>query len=74
MSPTITNVRLGRLGLSAADCAWGLSPEAVAHLERCAQAVTVRTTHPGGAGRSHAPGIAPRGVVLAGPRETGALL
>lgn len=45
---TLTNTRLQALGLTAADLALGLCPEAVAHLERCAQ--TDRVIAPAGRG------------------------
>jgi hypothetical protein len=53
MSPTLTNTRLRALGLTAADLALGLCPEAVAHLERCALADRVQGPAGRGVGQVH---------------------
>lgn len=53
MSPTLTNTHLQALGITAADLSLGLCPQAVAHLERCALAATVKGPDTGGAGRVH---------------------
>lgn len=49
----LTNTRLREAGFSAADLALGLSPQAVAHLERCAKAGNVEGPAGRGVGSVH---------------------
>ena len=49
----LTNTRLREAGFTAADCALGLCPQAVAHLERCAAAGNVEGPTGRGAGQVH---------------------
>ena len=70
----LTNTRLREAGFTAADCALGLCPEAVAHLERCAKADTMQGPNGWGAETVHCHSESSADGAGRAPASAGALL